>query len=188
MPTDEKLQQRGCFYSSMCSLCFSKVETTFHLVFECKFSFMIWCWFASILDSALHFQSIEDIWTICDRGWSPQCKSVIQATIVNIFSTVWYYRNRSRFHDTKPNWKLAINNIIYAVNLSGNNTSKVSNSSVRDLITLKKFDVIIHPPKPVCIKEVFWSPPYLDWIKCNTDEAANSTTSSCGGICLTNHK
>lgn len=182
MPTDEKLQQRGCYISSMCSLCLSNVENSFHLFFECKFVFMIWCWFASILDSTLHFQSIEDIWTICDRGWSPQCKTVIHATIVNIFSTVWYSRNQCRFQDCKPNWQLAINNIISAVNLSGNNTSKVSNSSVRDLVTLKKFDVIIHPPKPVSIKEVIWSPPYSEWIKCNTDGAANSTTSACGGI------
>lgn len=181
IPTDEKLQQRGCSFSSMCSLCSSNAETTFHLFFECKFSFMIWCWFASILDSAQHFQSIEDIWTICDRGWSPQCKFVIQATIVNIFSTVWYSRNQNRFHDTKSNWKLAINNIISAVN-PGNNTSKASNSFVKDLITLKKFYVNIHPPKPVSIKEVFWSPPYFDWIKCNTDGAATSITSACGGI------
>jgi len=58
MPTDEKLQQRACSFSSMCSLCSSNAETTFHLFFECKFAFMIRCWFASILDSALHFQSI----------------------------------------------------------------------------------------------------------------------------------
>jgi len=152
------------------------------LFFECKFAFMIWCWFASILGSALHFQSIEDIWSICDRGWSPQCKTVIQATIVNIFSTVWYYRNQSRFQDSKTNWQMAINTIIAAINLSGNNTSKVSNSSVTDLITLKKFDVHINPPKPASIKEVFWSPPYLDWIKCNTDGAATSSNSACGGI------
>lgn len=166
----------------MCSLCLSNGESYFHLFFECKFSFMIWCWFASILDTSLHFQSIEDIWTICDRQWSPQCKIVIQATIVNIFSTIWYSRNQCRFYNAKPNWKLAINNIISAVNMSGNNTSKSSNSSVRDLITLKKFNVIIHSPKPVSIKEVIWSPPYSGWIKCNTDGAANTTTSSCGGI------
>jgi len=126
--------------------------------------------------------SLLDIWTICDRDWSSQCKSVIQATIVNIFSALWYYRNQIRFHDSKRNWKSAVNNIISAVNLSGNNTSKVSNSSVKDFITLKKFDVNIHSPKPVSIKEVFWSPPYFDWIKCNTDGAASSTTSACGGI------
>lgn len=32
------------------------------------------------------------------------------------------------------------------------------------------------------IKEIIWSPPYTGWIKCNTDGAATSITSSCGGI------
>lgn len=143
---------------------------------------MIWCWFASILDSTSHFQSIEEIWTICDRCWSPQCKTVIQASIVNIVSTICYSRNQCRFQDIKPNWRSAINSIISAVNLSGSNTSKRSNSSVKDLITLKKFDVIVHPPKPMNIKEIIWSPSYMGWIKCNTDGEATSITSSCGGI------
>lgn len=47
---------------------------------------------------------------------------------------------------------------------------------------MKKFNVIIHSLKPVSIKEVIWSSPYSGWIKCNTDGAANATTSSCGGI------
>lgn len=182
LPTDEKLIQRGCNIPSMCSLCYSCAETSFHLFFECRFAFRIWCWFASILDSTLHFQTIEDIWTICDRGWSPQCKTVIQASIVNIFSIIWFSRNQCRFQDIKPNWQQAINSIKSAVNLSGNNTSNNSNSSVKDLITLKKFDVTLHPPKPMNIKEIIWSPPYTGWIKCNTDGAATSITSSCGGI------
>lgn len=146
MPTDEKLQQRGCYISSMCSLCLSNVENSFHLFFECKFVFMIWCWFASILDSTLHFQSIEEIWTIYDRGWSPQCKTVIHATIV---TSLAQFGTQGTNADFKT---LNLIGIQSAVNLSGNNTSKVSNSSVRDLVTLKKFDVIIHPPKPVSIE------------------------------------
>jgi hypothetical protein len=50
------------------------------------------------------------------------------------------------------------------------------------LVTLKKFNVVIYPPKPVCVKEVIWPPPSPGWIKCNTDGAANSTTSAAGGI------
>jgi hypothetical protein len=34
LPTDEKLQQRGCSIPSMCSLCSSCVESSFHLFFE----------------------------------------------------------------------------------------------------------------------------------------------------------
>jgi len=159
VPTDEKLQNRGCQMPSMCSLCAKNVETSFHLFFEFSFSFKIWCWFASILDTPLQCTSITDIWSICDKGWSPQCKIVIQATIVNIISSIWHTRNQSRFQNKIPHWQLAINNIISVVNLSGNNTNKLSNSSIRDFIILKKFIINIHPPKPSCIKEIIWSPP-----------------------------
>jgi len=56
-------------------------------------------------------------------------------------------------------------------------TSKVSNSSVRDL----------HPPKPPIIKKVIWSPPFANRIKCNTDGASTSSTSACGGIFRNNN-
>jgi ribonuclease HI len=107
---------------------------------------------------------------------------VIQATIVNIISTIWYSRNQSRFHNKKTHWQLAVNNIISAVTLSGNYTTKPSNSSVKDLIMLKKFNVNVHPTKPLSIKEVIWTPPLVGWIKCNTDGSSNTTASSCGGI------
>lgn len=62
LPIDEKLSQRGCCLPFMCSLCGSQIETTFHLFFECIYAYNIWCWFASILNCPLQFQSIEDIW------------------------------------------------------------------------------------------------------------------------------
>jgi len=182
VPTDEKLMERGCNLPSMCSLCSVTTETTFHLFFECSFAFKLWCWLASIVDCNLHFQSLEDIWTLCERSWSPQCKIVILSAIINILSTIWFVRNQYRFQGKPFNWRIAINNIIAAVSLSGNNTSKSSNSSVRDLIILKKLNVNIHAPKAPVIKEVIWQPPYHNWLKCNIDGASTTTSSSCGGI------
>jgi len=47
---------------------------------------------------------------------------------------------------------------------------------------LKKFNVVIHPPKAPNILEVLWNPPPFQWIKCNTDGSSNLQSSSCGGI------
>jgi ribonuclease HI len=182
IPTDEKLAERGLHFPSMCSLCCQHIETTFHLFFECMFAYKLWCWLASILDFPLQFQYIPDIWTICERGWSPQSKITVQASIINIISTIWYNRNQCRFNDKKTNWRKPVNSIISAVALSGNNTSKASTSSIRDFILLKKFNIKIRPPKAPIIKEVIWSPPIIDWIKCNTDGSSNQSTSSCAGI------
>lgn len=51
-----------------------------------------------------------------------------------------------------------------------------------DFALLKKFNITLHPSKAPQIKEIFWNPPLLPWMKCNTDGAVNSTTSACGGI------
>jgi len=135
-----------------------------------------------VLDFPLQLQSLEDIWTLCDRGWSPQCKIAVTAAIVNIIYSIWFYRNQARFHSKVTHWRLVINGKISNVALSGNNTSKTSNSSVRDLLILKKFNIKIHAPKAPVIKEVIWQPPIANWVKCNTDGASNTTSSSCGGI------
>ncbi|KAK2416759.1 hypothetical protein QL285_039126 [Trifolium repens] len=53
---------------------------------------------------------------------------------------------------------------------------------MRDFSILKKFNIILHPPKAPSIKDVIWNPPPLNWLKCNTDGAFNATAASCGGV------
>jgi len=47
---------------------------------------------------------------------------------------------------------------------------------------MKHFRVNLKPPKPQSIKEVIWSHPVLNWVKCNTDGASNGNPgiSACG--------
>jgi hypothetical protein len=182
MPTDVSLIKRGCYLPSVCSLCMNCQESTFHLFFDCPYAMQIWSWFSTTISLNLHFQSIEDIWKTCDRNWNPQCKVVIAASLVNIISTIWFVRNQKIFKEKSIHWRYAISMIMANVSLSGNNTSKVYNSSMRDFTILKKFKINIHPPKAPTIKEVLWCPPQLNWMKCNTDGAATTTTAAYGGI------
>ncbi|PNY15736.1 ribonuclease H [Trifolium pratense] len=89
------------------------------------------------------------------QSFSPQCKIVINAAIINIFNAIWLARN---------------------------NVSKLSTYSIRDFITLQSFNVISHPPIPTILKEVIWQPPLAHWVKCNTDGASTASSSACGGI------
>jgi hypothetical protein len=59
--------------------------------------------------------------------------------------------------------------------LFGSRTRKVFNSSMRDFTILKKFNIDIHPPKTPTVKEVLW-------LKCNTDGASTTDTTTYGGI------
>jgi hypothetical protein len=135
-----------------------------------------------VLNFTLNFQSLEDIWNLCDRSWSPQCKVTIKAAILNLLNSIWFARNNARFNNKAPHWKSAVAWIISNTALAGNNSNCVSSSSIRDFTILKRLNVSIHPPKAPFIKEVIWHPPSINCIKCNTDGASNVSTSSCGGI------
>jgi ribonuclease HI len=73
--------------------------------------------------------------------------------------------------------------------MTGNNTRKLSSNSIRDFTILKRFNITIHQPKTNFLKEVFWHPPLVDWIKCNIDGASsgNPGKAACGGI-FRNHE
>jgi hypothetical protein len=123
LPTDENLCLRGCNLPSVCNLCFKEGESSFHLFFQCPYAICIWTWLARILNLNLHFNTVEDIWSLCDRSWQPQCKVVILASIVNIISTIWYVRNQIRFQNKIIPWENAIALISANVTMSGNLTN-----------------------------------------------------------------
>jgi len=159
VPTDENLMLRGSYLPSMCSSCHSCSETSFHLFFECSFAIRMWTWLASILNKSLHFNSLDDIWSLLDSNWSSQCKVTIRACIVNILNVIWFRRNHNRFQDKNISWRAAINLIISKVSLSGNLTSKTTLMSIQEFSIIKACSVNIKPPKAPTIKEVIWCPP-----------------------------
>ncbi|MCH90106.1 ribonuclease H protein, partial [Trifolium medium] len=67
---------------------------------------------------------------------------------------------------------------------SGNNTKATACASLVEFRILKAFNVLLHPPNAPSIKEVFWSPPIANWVKCNTDGAAIGIPgqASCAGV------
>ncbi|CAJ2670958.1 unnamed protein product [Trifolium pratense] len=141
------------------------------------------------LNLVLQFTSMEDIWKLCDLNWSPQCKVTLTAAIINLLNTIWLVRNQARYNNAVISWKSAISMIIVDTSLTGNNTSKLSSNAIKDFIFLKMFRITIHHPKVPVIKEIYWQPPLLNWIKCNIDGAScgNPGNASCGGI-FRNHE
>jgi ribonuclease HI len=184
VPTDENLMSRGCYIPSMCNLCKTQVETSFHIFFECSFAFKLWCWLAGCLNQSLQFSSMDDMWKLRDLSWSPQCKITVTAAIINLLNTIWLARNQARFNDKVITWQNAISLIIASTALCGNNTCKPSSNSIRDFTFLKLFRISIHHPKIPVLREIIWQPPLLNWYKCNADGAScgNPGNAACGGV------
>jgi len=134
-----------------------------------------------MLNFPLHFSSIEDIWNTCNRFSNPQCKLLVNSTIINILNSIWYARNQQRFENKKIHWKSSISSIISSVTIAGNNSKAIS-LSMSDFSLLKKFDITLHPPRAPKIIEVICHPPMDPWIKCNTDGCSTESAASSRGI------
>jgi mannosylglycoprotein endo-beta-mannosidase len=182
VPTDENLISRGCSIPSMCSLCQSHAESSHHLFFECIYAVRLWSWLASCLNMTIQLTSMEDVWKLCDLGWSPQSKITITAALVNLLNVIWHVRNQARFHHVLIPWKAAIALIISYTSLAGNNTCKTASNSLKDFVFLKSLRVTIHPSRVSMVKEVLWQPPLMQWIKCNIDGSSIPGNSACGGL------
>jgi hypothetical protein len=189
LPTDENLTLRGCNLPSICSLCLNQAESSHHLFLNCPFALSLWNWLGSITHLSINLNSLSEAFEICNRGWSPQCKLVIIAAFINIINIIWLSRNNLRFNNIKPVWNSVIAWIVTNVNMTGNQTSLTTNSSISDFSVLKAFKVKTHSPKAHRIIEVLWHPPLLGWVKCNTDGAAHGSPSpsACGGLFINYH-
>ena len=184
LPTDENLSSRGCQFPSIYCLCRKEQETTNHLLLTCDFAKLIWKWLASIIKIPCIFVSIQKAINVSQRSWSPLCKVVVLSAVINCLNTIWYCRNQLVFSGRKINHRSAINLIISATAMSGNNSKCAASSSIPDFVLLKAFSVKINYGNAPKIKEIIWQPPVFDWIKCNIDGASlgNPGPSSCGGI------
>ncbi|GAU27936.1 hypothetical protein TSUD_146500 [Trifolium subterraneum] len=118
VPTDENLMIRGCLIPSMCNLCNRHVESSFHIFFEYDYAIKLWSWFAGCVNLVLQFNSMEDMWKLCDLNWSPQCKITITAAIINLINTLWLVRNQARFNNNFIPWRSAISLIIASTALT----------------------------------------------------------------------
>lgn len=146
MPTDDNLIQRGFQIPSICSLCGTTSESSTHLFLECSFAKEIWCWLQSLINANVDLCNFAEPFKTYERDWSPQCKLVILAAIINCFNTIWFCRNQRRFQDKIINIRTAKSLIISSTNLSGNTSTLTARSSIIDFVVLTHFDVKIKPP------------------------------------------
>jgi hypothetical protein len=84
---------------------------------------------------------MTDIWNLAD-SWSPHCKIVINAAIINIFNAIWLARNNARFNNLVANWRSSVSSIYVDVATVGNFTSNLSSSSIRDFTILQCFTLL----------------------------------------------
>ncbi|PNX92034.1 ribonuclease H [Trifolium pratense] len=125
---------------------------------------------------------MTDICHLAKNNRSPQCKVVINDVLIHILYAIWIAINKVRFKNEKPCWRSLVSWIFANITMAGNFTSKLSFSALRDFITLMRFNVTVHSPKPTTLKEVIWQPPLSNWVKCNTDGTSTNSSPAYGGL------
>jgi len=87
-------------------------------------------------------------------------------------------------NNVKPNLNAVVVMISTSVSLSINLTKAVIDPAIRDFVVLKAFNINTHHPNAPKIMEVFWHPPIINWVKCNTDATSlgNPGSAACVGI------
>jgi hypothetical protein len=156
LPTDDNLILRGCNLPSMCSLCNAHCESSSHLFLDCIFASKIWSWLSYLLNLNCTFSNIHDVFSICNKGWSPLCKLAITTTIINCLNIIWYSRNQKRFADKSIPLTSAINLVIANVSVTGKFAKSHAYSSIPEFMILKALHVPLKFPKAPVIKEVLW--------------------------------
>ncbi|XP_058759807.1 uncharacterized protein LOC131633112 [Vicia villosa] len=181
--TDEQWHRRNFSFPSRCCLCKEAQETTHHLFFNCKFASFLWSWLSKMLNISSPILDWPDLWALCRKFGSGQCKIVSTAAIVFILNAIWLARNRLKFQDAPPSIQSSISSIVDSVALAGGSPTVGSFLNMQDFVMLKNFHVPIRPRKAPNILEVIWKPPPRNWIKINCDGTSSpSGLSACGGI------
>ncbi|XP_019434815.1 PREDICTED: uncharacterized protein LOC109341365 [Lupinus angustifolius] len=173
MPTDENLKARGLAMGS-------SEESSNHLFFQYSFSRAIWRGLGTQTGCGLDTSSITSLLLI-SYCWSPLVKEVLVACILNAISTIWYYRNKSRFDNIVFSLAHAMTRIKVDTAFTRDFSKLYAKNSMAELFLLTTFKVKGNYNKAPSITEVMWQAPSLGWVKVNSDGIAHGCAGHAGG-------
>nr|KYP31516.1 Putative ribonuclease H protein At1g65750 family [Cajanus cajan] len=179
--TEDQLRRKGVIITLVCSHCYNDLETSKHLFCECPFALQLWEWLSRLMDVTLNTSNILEI---LQKPWSKFAKLIILSSITFTIDEIWNNRNMIKFHNCSNRLEYLKNKIITLVNSCSSITQLPMNNNIKELKLLKSFLLPCRIRKLEQPVEIRWTPLSIGWIKCNTDGAFSSFTSStsCGVI------
>lgn len=107
----------------------------------------------------LNFNSIiqgwPDVWRLCGKSRSEQCKNIFKVPIIFVYITIWMVRNKVKCNACHLHVSSSISYIMTYVSTVGNIFTS-SHLGIQDFVLLKIFKVNIRNPKAHNIIEVIW--------------------------------
>ncbi|KAF1877237.1 hypothetical protein Lal_00012008 [Lupinus albus] len=141
----------------------------------------LWNWLRQVLSYNLNSISMHSLLLSCITQQNSQVKDVMVIAITHTISTIWFCRNQAKFEDKNIYLYQVVAKIKREVSLSGQTATTSPSLSLQDLLILTTFNVTINLNMTPSIVEVIWQPPRVDWLKVNTNGAANGSLVPTGG-------
>lgn len=100
----------------------------------------------------------EDVWNICNRVWSDQCKLIFNVTFMHLLNVIRVARNNVIFKEKSITTSSSISFNLSACSRVGNNNKVSPFINIYDFEMLEYFKVRIQPLNAPNIMEVIWKP------------------------------
>ncbi|XP_057784939.1 uncharacterized protein LOC131002461 [Salvia miltiorrhiza] len=189
LPSLDNLIRRGLITPNFCSICRQDAESIDHIFWVCGRVKEVWssflAWFGvEYLSECVDLHSfLVEAWNL---NFSPQITSFWKAGIVTLVWKIWHDLNKIVFDNAGFHGPGVLKFIkVYFKEMEANFTRLGHVSSAwQDYVITRAIGVqsrIAPPPEMV---NVYWWPPFGDWMKVNTDGSALGAPSliSAGGV------
>ncbi|PRQ50126.1 putative ribonuclease H-like domain, reverse transcriptase zinc-binding domain-containing protein [Rosa chinensis] len=169
---DDFMQKRGIALASRCVLCRKDCESLSHIFRSCPFAETIWSCMIAKFELAAPPLSLYDMLQLeLTNGRSPQLKELWVACFTSVLWFLWHARNKAKY-DNRFITVVGVCRLVFGhIQSASRIASGHMHNSIQDLRILKCFGVTCRPRHAPRTIEVNWHPPFLGWIKINSDGA-----------------
>lgn len=123
--------------SSICSLC----ESNFSSFFDFPFAIKLWCWLNLVLQTPIHFSSLEDLWLIGDMNKSKHETLIFNSTCIYLINAIWLARNSDRFKNIRLSMDFITAQIRSQISITDKRLILSSSNSIYEFVVRTSIDI-----------------------------------------------
>ncbi|KAI9178075.1 hypothetical protein LWI28_022444 [Acer negundo] len=185
LPTKDCFYRSGFQLASRCSICGVSCESANHFFLYYPLAIALW----EAIFLAIQQRVSTETWQFfflqaMSISFSEQVRILWKVAIHVVIWGVWTACNQWIFEGKSVDFRSILSLVWHAISEANRLDIGCMHNCMDNLLILRHFGLYGRPFKAPVIKSVIWSPPALDWIKVNTNNAdmGSPGIDGCGGI------